>query len=272
MIEKGQIWEDDKECLNCGKHFTVLHPTRLAYKTKAKATHYKYFCSWKCLREYENGNKEKITMKKANNTKPRMDRRDTLINLIAAFEDECKAPIEFLKEEGYKKADNAWYALRKWAKYNEPELYEKLMELKLIRPAAEVTVSDRLPEKDTLEDRLDKIEEKVELVYDSSIKDEYERDLKLQEERGRRIAERMDKADRARREMINGIEPLQVAALYSRTIDGAKFKKMDGGMILATAEYCIRMTAYEWFKLTEEILVAIRQLDATAETIDGDEK
>lgn len=108
-----------------------------------------------------------------------------------------------------------------------------------------------------------KPEPEVELVYDESIKEEYERDMKAREERGRAIAEGLDRADRARQEMIDGVQPLQVAAVYSRTIDGARFKKMDGGMMLTTAEYCIRLTAYEWFKLTEEILVAIRQLDAT---------
>ena len=108
-----------------------------------------------------------------------------------------------------------------------------------------------------------KTEPEVELVYDESIKEEYERDLKAREERGRRIAEGLDKADQMRKQLIDGIQPLPVAAVYSRTIDGARFKKMDGGMMLTTADYCIRLTAYEWFKLTEEILVAIRQLDAT---------
>ena len=103
----------------------------------------------------------------------------------------------------------------------------------------------------------------VELVYDESIKEEYERDLKAREERGRAIAEGLDRADRARQEMIDGIQPLQVAAVYSRTIDGARFKKTDGGMMLVSRDYFIELTAYEWFKLTEEILVAIRQLDAT---------
>ena len=108
-----------------------------------------------------------------------------------------------------------------------------------------------------------KPEPEVELVYDESIKEEYERDMKAREERGRAIAEGLDRADRARQEMIDGIQQLAVAAVYSRTIDGAQFKKIDGGMEMVSAEWRIRLTAYEWFKLTEEILVAIRQLDAT---------
>ena len=108
--------------------------------------------------------------------------------------------------------------------------------------------------------------QKVELVYDPSIAEEYreeQAERAMREERGRRIAEGLDRADQMREQMIDGIQPLAVAAVYSRTIDGARFKKMDGGMMLTTADYCIRLTAYEWFKLTEEILVAIRQLDAT---------
>ena len=109
----------------------------------------------------------------------------------------------------------------------------------------------------------------VELVYDPSIAEEYKKEQEekaeraMREERGRRIAEGLDRADQMRKQMIDGIQPLPVAAVYSRTIDGARFKKMDGGMMLVNTDYCIRLTAYEWFKLTEEILMAIRQLDAT---------
>ena len=109
-------------------------------------------------------------------------------------------------------------------------------------------------------------EQDVELVYDPDIENVYreeQAEIAMREERGRRIAEGLDRADQMRKQMIDGIQPLPVAAVYSRTIDGARFKKMDGGMMLTTADYCIRLTAYEWFKLTEEILVAIRQLDAT---------
>ena len=107
---------------------------------------------------------------------------------------------------------------------------------------------------------------KVELVYDPSIAEEYreeQAERAMREERGRRIAEGLDRADQMRKQMIDGIQPLAVAAVYSRTIDGARFKKTDGGMMLVSRDYFIELTAYEWFKLTEEILVAIRQLDAT---------
>lgn len=93
------------------------------------------------------------------------------------------------------------------------------------------------------------------------------------EERGRRIAEALDKADRARMEMIDGIEPLQPASLWSRVLDDGTFTKVTGmGMMLRGASYQIILTAYQWFKLTEEILVALRQLDVTNPGEDGDKE
>ena len=79
---------------------------------------------------------------------------------------------------------------------------------------------------------------KVELVYDPSIAEEYKKEQEekaeraMREERGRRIAEGLDRADQMRQEMIDGIQPLPVAAVYSRTIDGARFRKTDSGMML----------------------------------------
>lgn len=107
---------------------------------------------------------------------------------------------------------------------------------------------------------------KVVLVQDPAIAEEYrrEQEAKTAEERGRQIAEKLDKADKARREMIDGIAPLEPAALKSRTIQGGIFEiDEDGLMVLRNNNASIKLTAYEWFKLTEEILVAIRQLDAT---------
>jgi len=93
--------------------------------------------------------------------------------------------------------------------------------------------------------------EKVELVYDPSIAEEYRREHP--EEYGK------DRTD--------GIRPLEVAAVYSRVLSDGTFKRItlndQGGMLLTGMGYQIMLTAYEWFKLTEEILVAIRQLDAT---------
>ena len=160
-----------------------------------------------------------------------------------------ESPLPFLKECGAANPSATWNYIRNCAIRDEPMKYRGLLPN---------TFGHKKKEEPT-----------VELVYDPSIAEEYKKEQEekaeraMREERGRRIAEGLDRADQMRKQLIDGIQPLAVAAVYSRTIDGARFKKMDGGMMLTTADYCIRLTAYEWFKLTEEILVAIRQLDAT---------
>lgn len=255
MMERETWMPDDRKCRNCGKRFTVLHPTRWAYK-RPKGRLYEYFCRWSCLRadEKKDRRKEAKEVTKAKETRIRRDKRETLVELIELYEGECKAPVEFLQECGYRNPEDAWHEMKTWSKRNAPDLYQKLADHKLVHPKKERPA--------------------VELVYDPTIAEEYKREKERAEEeerieRGRRIAERLDKADQARQEMIDGIKPLPVAAVYSRTIDGARFKKMDGGMMLVNTDYCIRLTAYEWFKLTEEILVAIRQLDATKPEMDN---
>ena len=248
-----EMWEPEvRRCRNCGKPFAILHPTRWAYK-RAKGARYEYFCSWGCLRadEKKDERKRKEAEEVAKETRVRRDKRETLEELIEVYEGECKAPVEFLQECGYKNPEDAWHEMKTWSRRNAPDLYERLVDHKLVHPK-------KKPE--------------VELVSDPDIETVYreeQAEIAMREERGRRIAEGLDRADQARKQMIDGIQPLAVAAVYSRTIDGARFKKMDGGMMLTTAEYCIRLTAYEWFKLTEEILVAIRQLDATNPEIDN---
>lgn len=67
----------------------------------------------------------------------------------------------------------------------------------------------------------------------------------------------------ARPMTINGIEPLEPAALYSRVLEDGTFKKVNGlGMMLSGMNYQIILSAYQWFRLSEEILVALRQLKA----------
>ena len=230
----------------------MLHPSRWAYKRAKGGTQYHYFCSWGCLRAFEKNNNGKEAKEVTKPTRIRRDKRDTLEQLIAEFEDECRAPVDFLEEAGYKNPEDAWHEMKTWSKKSAPDLYQKLVDHKLVHPKKEKPA--------------------VTLVYDQSIAEEYKREQAEkaeQIERGRRIAEGLDRADRKRQEMIDGIAPLPVAALFSRTIDGARFKKTDGGMMLVNTDYCIRLTAYEWFKLTEEILVAIRQLDATKAEIDN---
>ena len=244
MRERETWMPDDRKCRNCGKRFTVLHPTRWAYK-RPKGARYEYFCSWGCLRadEKKEERKEAKDMRGEKTITP--EQKDRALEMAMAGE----SPLPYLKECGAANPSATWDYIRRKALMDDPVKY-----------------NGKLPQ--TFGHKK-KEEPAVKLVYDPSIAEEYKKEQEekaeraMREERGRRIAEGLDRADQMRKQMIDGIQPLPVAAVYSRTIDGARFKKMDGGMMLTTADYCIRLTAYEWFKLTEEILVAIRQLDAT---------
>lgn len=227
-----ETWEPEvRRCRNCGRQFGVLHPTRWAYK-RPKGARYEYFCSWGCLRadEKKDERKEEKEVKTQDKTqRTRMNTKD-MEKAVEMLKNGDKALDQFLKNHGITNIYKWKYNIRTRHGIQKPE------------------------------------EQDVELVYDPDIENVYreeQAEIAMREERGRRIAEGLDRADQMRKQMIDGIQPLPVAAVYSRTIDGARFKKMDGGMMLVNTDYCIRLTAYEWFKLTEEILVAIRQLDAT---------
>lgn len=252
-------WGEDKRCKCCGHRFTVLHPSRWAYKIREGVSSYTYFCSWKCLQHYRK-QKEQPDMSK-DNAGRRYDRRDMLEEMTEAFCTEGKTPQQWLKEKGYADPSKYWFTVRKWARVNAPDLMEKMEEhglgkKKRVKKKTVVEVADRLPEE----------VKKVELAYDPSIKEEYERELKEREERearGRLIAAGMDRAAEIREGRINGIEPLEPASLWSRVLPNGTFKKVTGmGMMLCGMNYQITLTAYEWFRLTEEIMVAIRQLKA----------
>ena len=63
-------------CSQCGKEFTVLYPDMWRYRVKSK-----WFCTWKCLRADEKGDKEMPRMKKdgtpAKKPGPRSEREKT---------------------------------------------------------------------------------------------------------------------------------------------------------------------------------------------------
>lgn len=240
-MNSREVWEPEvRICRNCGRQFGVLHPTRWAYK-RPKGARYEYFCSWGCLRADEKKGSEE--MRGEQTIKPEQKARALEMALAG------ESPLPYLKECGAANPSATWNYIRNCAVRDDPMKYE-----------------GKLP--NTFGHKK-KEEPKVELVYDPSIAEEYKKEQEekaereMREERGRRIAEGLDRADQMRKQMIDGIQPLPVASVYSRTIDGARFQKTDSGMMLMTKGYYIELTAYEWFKLTEEILVAIRQLDAT---------
>lgn len=252
-------WYEDKACPVCRRRFTVLHPSRWAYK-RPKGNNYTFFCSWRCLRanEKKNDDEEQIKMAMEKDARIRRDKRETLEGLIEAFESECYLPVEYLKEQGYKNPEDQWHEMKTWSKANAPDLYQKLVEHKLVKPKPEkkkrpvVEVADKLPDKVNRPG--------VELVYDPSIAEEYRREQQIEESLKYAATK-----DQSRDEWIDGIEPLQPASLWSRVLEDGTFTKVNGiGMMLRGMNYQIILSPLQWFKLTEEILVALRQLKADA--------
>ena len=152
-----------KKCRVCGKEFEVLYPELWRYRAGKLPNQSIWFCTWKCLRAWENRNdKNRKEVADNVNGSTHRDRREVISGLISAAED-GKSPAEYLEEIGYKAPYVTLSDLRKWAKDKAPDLYGKMNEL-----APKRTTGRK--EKKTAE------KPKVELVYDPEIEAEYKRE------------------------------------------------------------------------------------------------
>ena len=110
----------DKKCPVCEKKFFVQWPTLWTYKRGAPYP--KYFCSYKCVREFDKNKEEKVV------GKPRVispENEQEAIKCATAGGD----PIAYLKNCGAKNPSAAWYHIRSKIKDTDPETYEKLPHL-----------------------------------------------------------------------------------------------------------------------------------------------
>lgn len=110
----------DKKCPVCGKSFFVQWPTLWTYKRGAPYP--KYFCSYKCVREFDKNKEEKVV------GKPRVispENEQEAIKCATAGGD----PIAYLKNCGAKNPSAAWYHIRSKIKDTDPETYENLPHL-----------------------------------------------------------------------------------------------------------------------------------------------
>lgn len=222
----GMDWLETKKCKACGKKFAVLYPHLWRYK-RTYGTHNDYFCSWGCLRRYD---------RKGTDDVKKNDQMEIARELAEAME-RGEDPKEFLKSKGYTNPNKAYTNIKAKCMENDPELAERIPNRRAKK--AEVVTAEKLPE----------AEQGCSGMFQGT----------KGETAAKRSFAEMKKPDDAR---ILGQEPLEVASVYSRVIDGAIYKKAEGGrMYLMLPPPILEMTAYEWFKLTEEILVALRQLD-----------
>lgn len=125
----------DKKCPVCGKKFFVQWPTLWTYKRGAPYP--KYFCSYKCVREYDK-NKEEKKMGKPRVISP--ENEQEAVKCAIAGGD----PIAYLKNCGAKNPSAAWYHIRSKIKDSDPETYAKLQDLREQKKEKPETLADSM--------------------------------------------------------------------------------------------------------------------------------
>lgn len=103
--------DDGRICEVCEKYFTVLHPDKWVFRKGIL-----WFCSWKCLRVYE----ERIE---------KMPKKITLEQKKKAVQIALDGgnPVAYLKGCGSAAPEQLWYKTRAGLKFTDPEKYEMLL-------------------------------------------------------------------------------------------------------------------------------------------------
>ena len=126
MSEEIRNLIDSRTCHQCGKEMSVLWPHLWRYKRRNPHTGKSwYFCSWKCLREFDNKRTTKgdITMDKVTRLTDAQKAQAVQICL------EGGNPLKFLADLGCKNTTTAWTTVRHWAEKNcEAGVYGSLPE------------------------------------------------------------------------------------------------------------------------------------------------
>ena len=111
-----------RQCAVCAKEFGVLYPDRWAYKWRVGANSYRWFCSWRCLREKERENEQMEAIVRAHRITPE-EKAETVRRAI-----EDGSPYQYLNELGVKNPYSTWKHLKQHLKDHDPETFEKLPE------------------------------------------------------------------------------------------------------------------------------------------------
>lgn len=120
MKQKKPIvnWMESRTCAFCGKGFEVLYPHLWRYKRGCRPG-MKYFCSWSCLRAYDERKNEKMGAKAIRLTP---EQKSEAFRLAI----DGGNPLKYLAELGSPSASSLWYTMKKELKLKDPETYEKL--------------------------------------------------------------------------------------------------------------------------------------------------
>lgn len=123
-------------CATCGKEFFMLYPDLWVYKRQSKT-----FCSWRCLRAYD----EKMKGEDKTNMAKLSERSREAVNVALAGGD----PKKYLEDHGSKNPGAAWYSITHQLKEEEPETYQKLKSPKTFTEGEEVAHQVEHPEAHT---------------------------------------------------------------------------------------------------------------------------
>lgn len=224
-------WNDEKVCSCCGKRFTVLHPTRWAYKVRDKGMpHEKYFCSWGCLREDEKRKEAKTAV--AITTEQKREACEIALR--------GESPLAYLKSIGVKNPTVGWDSCRAWAvKEWDPDVVAEL------------------PRRFGQKKKEEEPEQVVELVYDPSIAEEYRR-----EQAEKAAAREAEERELSLEEKLALVEGYKTTAIRKEGIGEFYFEKAHG-RIEWRNEFGdeIFMKPEAWRQLAEEIPKMLRILN-----------
>ena len=158
-----------QKCAVCGKEIVTHGAKNWGYKIKEPKGPYRFFCTYKCQRQYEKKHQEKkvdliaqAAAEEARKPKKVPTERGciarSLIDVIRAGED----PIKYLQKQGYKNPYEAYSSVRHYCETNEPHLTEVLKPLKELRKA-EVRKVEKVPD-------LEQLKEQVAEVLNAEVK------------------------------------------------------------------------------------------------------
>lgn len=121
-------------CPECGKERDILHPDEWTYKRR-EGPRVKYFCSYTCVRAYDNKKGEKKVGKRII-TK---EQEQEAVRIALDGGD----PLSFLQEHGINNPAQKWYDIKEAVKDTDPEIYAQLPN-RIQRKAKQPTLADAM--------------------------------------------------------------------------------------------------------------------------------
>lgn len=125
-MSEAALYYDEKTCKICGNTFSVLHPNRWAYK-RGCTSKWTYFCSWKCLRAYDQMKETERKEQVMGDVKMRLKPEQKEMAIQKYYEGGSKAVYEYLRSCGIKNEIKCWKNIQDRLKKINPEEAKKLV-------------------------------------------------------------------------------------------------------------------------------------------------